>query len=195
VGQVPPNPTNPGPSAKSNVIASYELLIRVMNRLYKHGTTCPPFTILGAQLRSESSVPYPGKLKAYLETAERAGIVKILGTGETALVRLAPQHIQSEDLDSPPADDSDSDSDSSSDSVPPIFLALLSVIKQLEERPRAYVTTSAVSLELSKRHDGKFRAAGYKKIKLLVEAAETYDLVKAIFAHGLGGIDMVRSNI
>jgi hypothetical protein len=56
------------------------------------------------------------------------------------------------------------------------------------------VTTSAVSLELSKRRDGNFRAAGYKKIKLLVEAAERYGLVKAIFA-GLGGIDMVRSNV
>jgi hypothetical protein len=110
------------------------------------------------------------------------------------LVRLTQQHIESEDPDSSTADDSDNDSDSSSDSVPPIFLALLSVIKQLAERPRAYVTTSAVSLELSKRRDGNFRAAGYKKIKLLVEAAERYGLVKAIFA-GLGGIDMVRSNV
>jgi hypothetical protein len=194
VGQVPPNSTNPGPSTKGNDIASYELLIRVMNRLYKHGTTCPSFTILGAQLRSESSAPYPGKLKAYLETAERAGIVNILGVGETALVRLAQQHMQSEDLDLSTADDSDSDSDSSSDLIPPIFLALLSVIKQLEDRPRAYVTTSAVSLELSKRHDGDFRVAGYKKIKLLVEAAERCGLVEAIFV-GVGGIDMVRSKV
>jgi hypothetical protein len=149
---------------------------------------------MGTELRRNSILPAGVRLKAYLEAAEGAGVVKILGFGDTASVELNDEHVLSDRPDASDSEGSQSPASSSSVFVYPIFYALLSVIEEMQDEPGSYVRFSTVGEALSRREGGNYRAAGYTRFRELADAAEAEELVETRRPYGAGS-DEIRSLI
>jgi hypothetical protein len=151
-----------------------------MGRLHQSGVPEPNIIAIGTELVKSRSI-FAGKLKVHLEQAEKAGILILSGTQNNMKAKLVSAFLPPSSVAPQPALAMPSitlpSSGSSSKPVPPAFVALLAVITQLTGNPKGTARLESIEPLLRKHKDGDHKKAGFKKLKHMVDSAESRGLV------------------
>lgn len=158
--------TKPAPAS----VAKYRPLIAAMNSILdKFGSQQVDLGNIAPEVRKVDPKAYVGKFKPYMEAAQQAGIVTLMPKKDIIMVSLNPSLCWKR------------------------FDPLVAAIKSLEPVPGNWINFSSVSIALAKAIPGGYETLGFRKFRLLVDAAVEAGLLKVDTMMGSGSERLCRA--
>ena len=139
--------------------SSYAVLIQVLRSFHRAGVSQPGKSRVGDELAKCKPSVYTGKLAKYLEGAVAAGVITLAGEGNQQEVTLVKAYLEPDITPVPKSQPTSAApaSQSSPNGVPPVIMALLSVVVKLSGNPKGCALMSTLSGPLGQHQHGDFK--------------------------------------